>query len=115
MRPDAWDVRIADVLDRVARPRVLRQARAVVVDLERVGVELDVLEHRAVADRAEDLGLLVRAQVDALGVAAALDVEDPAVAPAVLRQKIRGESAWGGGRGGEGGSQGRMIRQVGSG
>lgn len=90
VRPDAWDERVADVLDRVARPRVLRQLCAVIVNLERVRVELDVLEHRAMADRAEDLRLLVRAQVDALGVAAALDVEDAAVAPAVLSVKGRG-------------------------
>ena len=47
-------------------------------------VEDDVLQHRAEAERLEDVGLRLRRQVDRLGVAAALDVEDAAVGPAVL-------------------------------
>ena len=49
-----------------------------------VSVVDDVLEHRAEADRVEDLRLASRRQVDRLGVAAALDVEDAVVGPAVL-------------------------------
>ena len=52
--------------------------------LARVGLDHHILEDRAEPDRAEDLGLRVGLQADALGVAAALDVEDAVVAPAVL-------------------------------
>ncbi len=44
----------------------------------------DVLQHAAEPDGLEDLRLAVGLQPDALGVAAALDVEDAVIAPAVL-------------------------------
>ena len=50
-----------------------------------IGIEHDVFEHRAEAgDRRIDLGLGGRRQVDHLGVAAALEIEDALGAPAVL-------------------------------
>jgi hypothetical protein len=81
---EARDARAGDVLDRVRAARVLRERDVVVVGHAVERVEDDVLEDRAVADGAEDLRLLLRAQVDALGVAAALDVEDARVGPDVL-------------------------------
>ena len=75
---------VVDVLDRVRAARVLRQRRVVVVHHARLGREDDVLEHGAEADGVEDVGLFFRGQADALRVAAALDVEDAVVRPAVL-------------------------------
>jgi hypothetical protein len=49
-----------------------------------LGIEDNVLHHRAEADRVEDLGLALCGESDALGVAAALDVEDALVRPHVL-------------------------------
>ena len=83
-RDMARDLRVRDELDGVRAAGVLRDARVVVVGRAGDGVVDDVLEHGPEADRAEDLGLLLRAEVDALGVAAALDVEDAVVGPDVL-------------------------------
>ena len=72
-----------DELDRIGAARVLRDARVGVVDAV-VVVEHDVLQHRAEAERLEDVRLALGREVDRLGVAAAFDVEDAVVAPAVL-------------------------------
>ena len=80
----ARDLRVRDELDRVRAARVLRDAHVVVVGHARRRVVHDVLEDAAELDRVEDLGLLLRGEVDALGVAAALDVEDARVGPDVL-------------------------------
>lgn len=63
---------------------VLSECRVIVVDLAGFGVKDDVFQDRAVADGTVDIGLLLGRQANALGVAAALNVEDAAVAPAVL-------------------------------
>ena len=47
-------------------------------------IEHHVLQHRAEAQRLEDLRLVFRRKIDRLGVAAAFDVEDAVVAPAML-------------------------------
>lgn len=47
-------------------------------------VKDDILQDRAEADGVVDLGLAALLETDALGVAAALDVEHTIVAPAVL-------------------------------
>jgi hypothetical protein len=80
----AGDLRVRDELDRVRAARVLRDRDVVVVRDARAGVVDDVLEDRAEADRVEDLRLLLRGEVDRLGVAAALDVEHARVGPDVL-------------------------------
>lgn len=63
---------------------VLGEGGVVVVDLTGLGVEDDVLEDGAKADGAVNVGLLLGGQTNGLGVAAALDVEDTLVGPAVL-------------------------------
>ena len=72
-----------DELDRVGDAGVLGLAAVVVVGVRRV-VEHGVLEHGAEADGVPDLRLALPGELDALGVAAALDVEDAVVGPAVL-------------------------------
>ena len=76
--------RVRDALELVRRARVL--GLRVVVEIEDAAlVHDDVLEHRAErARRREDLRLRLLGEPDHLRVAAALEVEDPGVAPAVL-------------------------------
>ena len=72
-------------------------ALAVKVDIAGVLVKDDVFQDGAEADGVVDLGLAALLEADALGVAAALDVEDPVVAPAVLvvsnqrARRVRGQ------------------------
>ena len=75
---------IRDLLELVRGARVLRLR--VVVEVEHAAlVHDDVLEHGPERlRRAEDLRLRLRGQPDHLGVAAAFDVEDAVVRPAVL-------------------------------
>ncbi|GIX63970.1 uncharacterized protein BcabD6B2_34050 [Babesia caballi] len=78
------DHHVRDVLQRVRAAGVLRDGAVGVVDLVRHRVVDDVFDHRAELDGVEDLRLLLTAEVLALGVAAALDVEDALVRPHVL-------------------------------
>ncbi len=76
---------VRDEVERVARARVLGQAAVVEVRLARLVVEDDVLEHGAEAiRRLPDLRLGLGGETDGLGVAAALEVEDALLRPAVL-------------------------------
>ena len=75
---------IRDVLDWVSAASVFRQRRIRIVDDAGDRIEDDILEDSAEADGGKDLGLLILGQVDALGIAAAFDVEDTIVGPAVL-------------------------------
>mmetsp|Transcript_61823 Transcript_61823/g.191526 ORF Transcript_61823/g.191526 Transcript_61823/m.191526 type:complete len:235 (-) Transcript_61823:234-938(-) len=79
-----WDPRVGDELQRVGHPRVLRDRDVVEVHLVRVLVEDNIFEDRAEADGVVNLRLLLTREPDALGVAAALDVEDAARVPDVL-------------------------------
>ena len=75
---------VGDVVQRVCTPRVLRQGDVVVVDLSAPLVEDHILQHAPEADGVVNLRLLLTRQVDALGIAAALDVEDTLGRPDVL-------------------------------
>ena len=74
---------VFDVVDRVADAAVLRFADVVVVG-RAVIVFPHVFEERVFLDRSEDLGLVILREINCLGVAAALKVEDAIVVPAVL-------------------------------
>ena len=76
--------RVRHEVERVGDAGVLGARRAVVVGDAGHRVDHHVLDHAAEADGVPDLRLALLAQVDALGVAAALEVEDAAVRPAVL-------------------------------
>ncbi len=76
---------IVQEADRVGGAGVLGQAVVIEVDPAGVGVDGHVFQHGAeMAGGVPDQRLLVLAQVDRLGVAAAFEVEDAVVAPAVL-------------------------------
>src|SRR5258707_9739961 len=59
------------------------------IQLAGLGVHRDVLEHGAEADGIPDLPLLLLGKPDALGVAAAFEIEYAVVAPAVDRKSTR--------------------------
>ena len=81
----AADVDVLEVAEGIAGPGVLGAGVVVEIELPCLGIEDDVLEHGAEAPRGGvDLGFAQRVEADDLGVAAALDVEDAAVGPAVL-------------------------------
>ena len=83
MSGDARDFRVLDELDGIGAARVLRDAGVGVIDVV-IFIEHHVFQHRAEAQRLENVRLALRREVDRLGVAAAFDVEDAVVAPAVL-------------------------------
>ena len=83
--PHAREDRVGDKVDRVRRARVLGLLVGVVVGHARLRVVDDVFQDRAEAlRRGVDLRLRFLVDADRLGVAAALEVEDAALTPAVL-------------------------------
>ena len=71
------------MLDGVGNTGILRHALVGKVDLA-LGVDRDVLKQSIAADGVIDIGFGLLVQVDDLGIAAALKVEDAVVVPAVL-------------------------------
>ena len=84
MSAHARESRVLDEIHRVGRARVLGHAVIVVIRNACVGIKHNIFQDTTEADRMEDLGLIPLRQPDALGVAAALEVEDAIGAPAVL-------------------------------
>ncbi len=82
---DPGRVHVADEPQRVGAARVLGEALGVEVELAGARVEVHVLQDGPeAARRLEDVRLVHRGEADGLGVAAALEVEDAVVPPAVL-------------------------------
>mmetsp|Transcript_57142 Transcript_57142/g.156921 ORF Transcript_57142/g.156921 Transcript_57142/m.156921 type:complete len:534 (-) Transcript_57142:86-1687(-) len=75
---------VGDVLERVGAASVLGDRDVVKVNGAALVIEHDVLDHGAKADGTEDVRLVLLGEGDALGVAAALDVEDSSLGPHVL-------------------------------
>mmetsp|Transcript_139616 Transcript_139616/g.197703 ORF Transcript_139616/g.197703 Transcript_139616/m.197703 type:complete len:206 (+) Transcript_139616:705-1322(+) len=92
------DQRIGDVVQGVCTPCVLREGHVVIVNFSAPLIEDHVLQHTAEANGIVDLWFLLPREVDALGVAAALDVEDALgspdmfVVPNQLSRRVRAES-----------------------
>src|SRR5215472_5696720 len=84
MSANAGNNRILDEIHGVSRARILRLAVVVVVWNTRVGIERNVLEHAAKAQRIPNLGLVLLRQLDALRVASAFEVEHAVSTPAML-------------------------------
>ena len=74
---------LLDVLQRVGGTRVLAQTVITVIRATTV-IQHHVFQHGTELDRVPDHRLVLLGQVDALGVAAAFDVEDGTFAPAML-------------------------------
>jgi len=81
---NARDLGVLDVLNGVCAASVLSEGGIIVVDHSGGGIENDVLEDGTELDGVENIGLLLGGKTNALGVAAAFNVEDALVAPAVL-------------------------------
>ena len=85
MASDSWNLCSGNVIQRICASCILGYLHIRVVNRSWIVLSKhDVLEHRAELDGAEDLWLLLFGQVDALGVASSLDVEDASVCPAVF-------------------------------
>ena len=100
-------------LDRISRAGVLGLLVAVEVADPRLRIEHDVFQHRAEAvGRGVDFGLGLFRQLDALGVAAALEVEHAVGAPAVLVVADQNAVGIGGERGLAGAGEAEEQRDV---
>ena len=84
MPAGARDHRIVDEVQRVRGARVLRDLVGIEIQQARLRIHGHVLQHRAEADGVPDLRLVLARKAYALGVAAAFEIEDAVVAPAVL-------------------------------
>ena len=83
MARNARNLRILDELYGIGAAGVLGKADVCII-YQMVLIEHHVLEHRAETERLEDLRFVLRRQIDGLGVAAAFDVEDAIVTPAMF-------------------------------
>jgi len=93
---DAGDLGIWNVLNGVCTASVFGDADIVIVGGAVRGIVDHVLENRAISDGVIDIRFLLGREVDTLGVAAPLDVENTCVRPNVL--VIADEEAVGVGR-----------------
>ena len=75
---------VVDKLNRVGHTRVFGERDVAEIGHAAGGVDHHIFGDRAKADGVPDLRLAGLREVDALGVAAALEVEDAVVAPAVF-------------------------------
>lgn len=76
---DARNLGIWNVLDRVGATGVFSDANVIVVRNTREGVVDDVFEDATIFDSVENIGFLLSREVDALGIASTLDVEDTGI------------------------------------
>ena len=74
---------IIDVMQGISRTGIFRQHNIIIIG-HAVFVQNNIFQHRILANGSENLGLRVFAQVNALGIAAALDIKNAVLAPAVL-------------------------------
>src|ERR1700758_1995875 len=95
MARNARNLRILDEFYRIRAAGVLRNADVCIV-YQMVLIEHNVLENRAKTERLEDVRFILGRQIDSLGVAAAFNIEDALLAPAMLI--VANEIAYGGGR-----------------
>ncbi len=80
---DAGHSGVLDEIDRIRAAGVFGDARVGEINVT-ILVEHHVLEHGAEAQRLKDIRFAFGGQVDRFRIAAALDIEDAVVAPAVL-------------------------------
>ena len=79
-----WDKCIWDEMKRVCTASVLREGHIIIVYFAFPFVEYHVLQHAAKANRIENLRLFFPGQIDALGIAATLNIEDTLGCPNML-------------------------------
>lgn len=80
----ARDTRVGNKFDRISTTRVLRDRHVVIVWVPVCRIEHDVFENRSKPNRVVDFGLLLRGEVNRLGIASSFNVEHASVGPDVL-------------------------------
>ena len=81
---NAWQDRVGDVTERICSARIFRALGAVVIRHARDRINSRIFQHASKANRLENFRLGGQRKFDALGVAAAFNVEHTAVAPTML-------------------------------
>ena len=82
---DTIECRVGDCADVVGTAGIFRQGVVIEVEPAVFRVESDVLEHGAEPVRGTvNLGFVLRGELDHLGVASALEIENAVVAPAMF-------------------------------
>src|ERR1051325_4173423 len=84
MSADARRHRIVDKVKRISRARVLGDLVGVEIELPGLRIDDYILEDRAEANRVPDLRFALPGKADAFCIAAAFEVENAAIAPAVF-------------------------------
>ena len=93
---------VLDEFQRIRGPGVFGDFAGMEIHQALVGIDGDVFEDGSEADGVVDLGLVFAREMDALGIASALEIEDTAVTPAVLviadeaAARVGGESGFAG-------------------
>ncbi len=75
---------IVDEVHRISRACILGELIGSEIESSQVRIDDHVLEHRAETDRIPDLRLFFAREINAFGVAATFEIEDAAIAPAML-------------------------------
>jgi hypothetical protein len=75
------DLSIGNILNGVGATSVLSDADVVIISNSGNRAEDDILKDAAIFDSIENIRLLLRREVDTLGITSALDVEDTSVRP----------------------------------
>ena len=97
MAANTGDHSVVDEFDGIGSAGIFGVANVGVIGNAGGGIEHHILEHRSVTDRVKDLRLLLLGEVDALGVAAAFEIEDAGGTPSMfvvadeMAQRIGGE------------------------
>jgi hypothetical protein len=78
------DLSVGNILNRVGATSVLSDADVVIIRNSGNRAVDDILKDAAIFDGVENIRLLLRREVDALGITSALNVEDTSVRPHML-------------------------------
>lgn len=78
------DLSVGNILNRVGATSVLKDADVVIIRNSGNRTVDDILKDAAIFDGVENIRLLLRREVDALGITSALNVEDTIVRPHML-------------------------------
>lgn len=82
VRSHCWQVNIFQEIEREGCPRVGSDGNIVKVDGSRIWVEASIFNDAAISDGVENFGFNGSIEVDDLGIASALDVENSIISPA---------------------------------
>lgn len=84
MAGTAWNLSIGDIIQRISHAGIFRDGIITEIRRSRLRVDDNIFHDGAKTDRAIDFRLTVFGQVNALGIAAAFNVEDAVIPPAMF-------------------------------